>query len=63
MIVSGEDAPRFNAVRLDSYANVNKGDLVEADDQTGLVKWRDSTGEIKTTTLGEHAIRIVPRAR
>lgn len=61
--VSGEEAARFNAVRLDSFACVNDGVLVEADDQSGMVKWKDKAGEIKTATLGEHAIRIIPRAR
>lgn len=63
MNVSGEEAARFNAVRLDSYACVNEGELVEANDATGLVKWKDKAGEIKEKTLGEHQIRIIPRAR
>lgn len=63
MIVSGEEAARFNAVRLDSFACVNDGVLVEADDVSGLVKWRDKSGEVKSATLGDHQIRIVPRAR
>lgn len=63
MNVTGEEAKRFNAVRLDNFANANAGELVEADDQTGLVKWKDSVGEVKSVTLGAHAIRIVPRAR
>ena len=63
MNVSGEDAKRFNAVRLDSYANVNEGELVEADEQTGHVRWTDKAGEVKSRTLGDHAIRIIPRAR
>lgn len=63
MNVSGEDAARFNAVRLDSYANVNDGELIEANDLTGLVKWKDRAGEVREKTLGEHQIRIIPRAR
>ena len=61
--VSGEEAARFNAVRLDSFACVNEGVLVEADDVTGVVRWKDKADAIKVVTLGDHAIRIVPRAR
>lgn len=61
--VSGEEAARFNAVRLDSFACVNEGELVEADDLTGLVKWKDKAAVVREQTLGAHAIRIVPRAR
>lgn len=56
--VSGEEARRFNAVRLDSMACVNTGDLIEANDATGLVKWKDKTGTEQSVTLGEHSIRI-----
>lgn len=63
MNVSGEDAARFNAVRLDSFLNVNDGELVEADEQSGLVRWKDKAGEVKEKTLGSHAIKITPRAR
>lgn len=63
MLVSGEDAKRFNAVRLDSYANVNTGELVEADDATGVVKWHDTPDTVKTVSLGERQIRLVPRTR
>jgi len=38
--VSGEDAARFNAVRLDNFENANRGELVEADDLTGLVRYK-----------------------
>lgn len=62
MNVSGEEALRYDAVRLDSFEVVNKGQLIEADDMTGLVKWRDSTGEEKSVTLGQHAIRITYRS-
>jgi hypothetical protein len=61
--VSGEEAARFDAVRRDSLTNVNKGDLVSADDVTGIVEWRDKTGEVKSATLGDHAIAIVPRSQ
>ena len=61
--VSGEDAARFNAVRLDNFENANRGELVEADDLTGLVRYKDVTGEVKTVTLGDHAIRIMRKGR
>ena len=60
MQVSGDEAKRWNAVRLDSFRNVNEGELVSADDQTGDVSWKDKTGEVKTLTLGLHAIRLIP---
>lgn len=63
MTVSGEEAARFNAVRLDSFATVNMGALIAADEQTGAVRWKDKTGTEKSVTLGAHAIRIIPRAR
>lgn len=61
MNISGEDAARYNAVRLDSCENVNKGPLVSADDVTGTVVYRDAAGEPKTVVLGDHAIRLVRR--
>lgn len=63
MIVSGTEAARFNAVRLDNFENANRGELVEADDVTGKVVYRDTPESTKTVTLGDHAIRILPRAR
>lgn len=63
MNVSGDEAKRFNAVRLDSYACVNTGELIAADEQTGAVRWKDKTGTEQSVTLGSHAIRITPRAR
>lgn len=62
-VVSGEEAARCNAVRLDSFLNVNDGELVEADDVSGLVRWRDRAGEVRETTLGAGAIRITRRGR
>jgi hypothetical protein len=58
MLVSGEDAARFNAMRLDNYACVNVCILLEANEETGLVRWLDSTGTEKSVTLGSHTIRI-----
>ena len=64
MIVNGgEDAKFYRAVRLDSLADVNKGDLTFADDQTGEVRWMDGTATPKSVTLGPHAIRIVRAGR
>ena len=61
MIVSGEAAPQFNAVRLDNFENANKGPLVSADSETGEVIYLDVTGEQKTLKLGDHAIRILKK--
>lgn len=61
MQVNGAEAASFNAVRLDSFANVNDGPLTFADDQTGCVKWLDKTETLREATFGERAIRIVPR--
>lgn len=63
MNVSGDDAKRFNAVRLDSFANVNEGELLEANELSGVVRWKDKAGEEKSVALGEHRIKIIPRAR
>ena len=63
MTVTGEEAARFNAVRLDSFSNVNDGELVEADTLTGKVAWKDKAGVLKTVTLGDHCITLVTRTR
>jgi hypothetical protein len=57
--VNGDVAKEHYVVRLDSYATVNQGELVEADEATGLVRFRDKAGETKSVTLGEHNIRIL----
>ena len=61
--VAGDEAASYNAVRLDSYANVNQGPLTYADTETGEVRWKDSVGEVRTKTLGVHAIRLVLASR
>ena len=61
MTVSGEEAKLYNAVRLDSFLNVNQGILVSANEATGEVAWTDKAGETKIVTLGDHAIRLVRR--
>lgn len=63
MRIEGEDAKRFNAIRLDNFENVNRGELVEADDVTGKVVYRDTPESTKTVVLGERAIRIMARGR
>lgn len=63
MNVSGDDAKNYRAVRLDSFENANKGELVEADDLTGKVVYRDTPDSTKTIVLGDHAIKILPRGR
>ncbi len=61
MRLVGDDAAPFNAMRLDNFENVNKGPLVLVDDQTGEVAWTDKSSELKSITLGIHAIRIVKK--
>ena len=61
MIVSGEEAKLYDAVRLDSFVTVNQGPLTKADDQTGEVVWTDRAGETKVVMLGDHRIRLVRR--
>ena len=61
MQVSGDVAHDYNAIRLDSFMPVNDGKLIEADDQTGVVRWLDKTGTEKRVELGSHLVRIMPR--
>ncbi len=61
MKIEGDDAAKYRAVRLDTFENANKGELISADETTGFVAYKDATGETKTLTLGEHSIRILPR--
>lgn len=62
MRVEGENASKFRAVRMDSYADV-PGILVMADEETGEVHTTDKTGEIRKVTLGQHAIKIMSANR
>lgn len=62
MRVAGEEAKRRQAVRLDSCEQVNRGQLTIADDENGFVQWLDPAGELKSVTLGQHAIRILARS-
>ena len=59
MKIEGDGAKAYRAVRLDSFADVNRGELVSADDETGTVQYKDKTGETCTVTLGPHAIVIL----
>jgi hypothetical protein len=59
MRVDGDVAKFYNAVRLDNFMNANVGELVMADDVTGEVSYKDQTGETKSMTLGQHAIKIL----
>ena len=61
MTVSGDDAKLYNAIRLDTFENANKGPLVSADDATGEVVYLDPTGEQKKLVLGDHTIRLLRR--
>ncbi len=61
MTISGGEASGFNAIRLDDFTYANKGTLVSADTETGLVIWKDVTGADCQITLGPHAIRIAKR--
>lgn len=64
MKVSGEEARSFDAIRLDTFQSVNgKGDLVEADDVTGTVTYKDTPDSQKTITFGMGAIKIMPKGR
>jgi hypothetical protein len=62
MQVSGDDAKRFKVVKLDSFDDV-PGTLVSADDQTGAVVMKDTTGETKSYSFGPRAIRIASNRR
>ncbi len=62
MRIDGEAAKEFRAVRLDSFEDANKGELVSADDITGEVVFRDTPETTKTIMLGPSAIRILPKA-
>jgi hypothetical protein len=61
MTISGEEAKNYNAVRLDSMANANQGELVAADEDTGFVVYKDRTGEEVKLQLAPHSIRILRR--
>lgn len=59
MTVTGEAAKAFNAVRLDSLATINLGPLVEADEDTGRVAWKDKADQLQIVTLGPRLVKII----
>lgn len=64
--VTGDDARRCNVIRLDSFKVVNRGELVEANEVNGFVRWIGNGNDITTATLGPKAIKIakkLPRGR
>ncbi len=61
MKLNSENGAWFDAVRLDSCATINLGQLTDADEDTGFVEWLDKSGEKKSVTLGAHVVKIVPR--
>ena len=63
MTICGIEAIHFDAVRLDDFSNANKGPLTYADTDTGLVVYKDVTGEEKRVELGAHSITILRRGR
>ncbi len=60
MKVEGPDAAGYRVVRLDSFEDVNKGDLVSADDISGIVVYKDTPDSQKTVTL-TCGIKILPK--
>ena len=61
MKIEGDEAKFYRAVRLDTFENANKGELVGADEATGWVVYKDTPESTKTLMLGDHAIRILPK--
>jgi hypothetical protein len=61
MKIDGDAAKDYRVVRLDSFENANKGELVSADEITGEVVFRDTPETTKTLMLGPSAIRILPK--
>ena len=61
MKVEGEAAKEFIAISLSSFDQINRGELLMADDETGTVTYKDTAESQKTVTLGAHAIRIIPK--
>lgn len=66
MIISGDEANRFDAIRLDTFEPANQGCLIEANEETGFLRWKDTQGATHALTLGQSAIKIMkklPRGR
>jgi len=56
-------AARFDAVSLSSMEQINRGTLISADEDSGVVVYENVPGSRKTVTLGQHAIKIIPRSK
>ena len=63
MKIDGKNAKLYDSIRLDSFRTVNEGELIEADETTGNVSYKDVTGTQKQVVLGMNAIKILPRKR
>lgn len=63
MLVDGENAKLYDAVRLDDFTAVNKGPLISANEETGSVVFIDSAGNHVGASMGPGTIRIVRRSR
>jgi hypothetical protein len=63
MIITGDSAKGWCAVRLDTFEQVNQGPLLEANDESGSIRWIDKQGREHGLVLGSNAIRILPRSR
>lgn len=63
MIVSGEEAAGYDAIRKDTFAPANRdGPLLSADELTGQVEWTGVDGAKHSVELGPNAIVIQRRA-
>ncbi len=62
MTITGDEAANYEAVRSDDFTQINRGLLMAANEETGEVWWRDSTGQEVSVKLGPHAVRIVRRS-
>lgn len=63
MMVQGEDAARYKVVRRDSCMDAipSKTTLVSADDVSGVIIYRDQSGENRQMTLDARNMRIIRR--
>ncbi len=62
MNVTGDEAAKYEAIRSDDFTVINLGPLMAANEETGEVWWKDSTGQERSINLGPHAVRIVHRS-
>lgn len=62
MTVTGDAAPLFKVIRVDSMADAHVGVLVEADAMAGTFSFKDHVnGELRHVNLGPHSIKIIRR--